>query len=470
MGQLATSRGRLLLTSAIPTRAQVSPSGLVKATRSCETAVSVRYMNGRGTARLAFLAENANFVWRGSPANGQIDELVFAKLKAMRINPSAVCDDSVFLRRAFLDTIGRLPEPAEARRFCWMLIPRSARKLVDRLMDRPEFADFWALKWADVLRNEEKTMGEKGAWVFQRWLRDQIASDAPLDQIIRQIVAGTGSTWQNPPSSFYRTNRDPMTAAETVSQVFLGVRLQCARCHNHPFDVWTQDDYYGLAAFFSNIVRKQLNNTRRDRLDLHEINGDEMIYVAGKAELIQPRTGRMLEPHFPGGAPSAGPSGEIDNSLDRLATWLTKNNRQFVRNLANRVWFHLMGRGIVEPVDDFRDSNPPSNPALLDALAAKFTAHGLRLKPLVAEIMKSQTYQLSATPLAGNAEDESNFSHAAVKLLAAETLLDGISQVLDVAEQFPRAPASLRACQLPGPMQGSAFPQVVRQARPPLDL
>ncbi len=440
-----------------PTRAQVSPSGLVKATRSCETAVSVRYMNGRGTARLAFLAENANFVWRGAPANGQIDELVFAKLKAMRINPSALCDDSVFLRRAFLDAIGRLPEPAEARAFLQDEDPAKRSKLVDRLVERPEFADFWALKWADVLRNEEKTMGEKGAWVFQRWLRDQIASDAPLDQIVRQIVAGTGSTWQNPPSSFYRTNRDPMSAAETVSQVFLGIRLQCARCHNHPFDVWTQDDYYGLAAFFSNIARKQLNNTRRDRLDLHEINGDEMIYVAGKAELIQPRTGTMLEPRYPGGGPSGCTTGEIDNALDRLASWLTKNNRQFVRNLANRVWFHLMGRGIVEPVDDFRDSNPPSNPALLDALAASFTAGGLRLKPLVAEIMKSQTYQLTATPLADNALDESNFSHAAVKLLAAETLLDGISQVLGVAEQFPRAPASLRACQLPGAMQGSAF-------------
>jgi hypothetical protein len=441
-----------------PTRAQVSSTGLVTATRSCETAVSVRYMNGRGTARLAFLQETPNFVWRGLPAAiGPIDERVFAKLKGMRINPSALCDDSVFLRRASLDAIGRLPEPAEARAFLLDANPAKRSRLIERLVERPEFADFWALKWADVLRNEEKTMGEKGAWVFQRWLRDQIAGDAPLDEIVRQIVAGVGSTWQNPPSSFYRTNRDPMTAAETVSQVFLGIRLQCARCHNHPFDNWTQGDYYGLAAFFSNISRKQLNNTRRDRLDLHEINGDEMIFIAGKAELTEPRTGTMRQPQYPGGGPSACASGEVDNAIDRLATWLTKNNRQFARNLANRVWFHLMGRGIVEPVDDFRDSNPPSNPALLDALAASFVAHGLRLKPLVAEIMKSHTYQLSATPLPENAEDESNFSHAAVRLLPAETLLDGISQVLGVPEQFPRAPGSVRAAQLPGAMQGSAF-------------
>jgi Protein of unknown function (DUF1549)/Protein of unknown function (DUF1553) len=440
-----------------PTRAEVSSAGLVKVTRNCETAVSVRYMNGRGTARLAFLADAPEFVWRGPPANGPIDDRVFAKLKAMRLNPSGLCDDSVFLRRASLDAIGRLPEPAEARSFLHDRDPEKRSRLVDRLVDRPEFADFWALKWADVLRNEEKTMGEKGAWVFQRWLRDEIARDAPLGDLVRQIVAGLGSTWQNPPSSFYRTNRDPMTAAETVSQVFLGIRLQCARCHNHPFDVWTQDDYFSLAAFFSNISRKQVNNTRRDRLDLHEINGDEMIYLAGHAELVQPRSGALLQPKYPGGGPSESTSGEVDNALDRLATWLTKSNRQFSRNLANRVWFHLLGRGIVEPVDDFRDSNPPSNPALLESLAASFEAHGLRLKPLVAQIMKSQTYQLSATPLPGNADDESNFSHAAVKLLPAETLLDGISQVLGAAERFPRAPDSLRAAQLPGTVQASAF-------------
>ncbi len=440
-----------------PTRALVSPDGLVKVTRGCETAVSVRYMNGRATARLAFLPEQADFVWRGVPATGPIDELVFAKLKAMRINPSEVCDDSVFLRRAWLDAIGRLPDAGEARAFLEDRDPNKRPKLVEHLVERPEFADFWALKWADVLRNEEKTMGEKGAWVFQRWLRDEISRDVPLDGLVRRIVAGLGSTWQNPPSSFYRTNRDPMTAAETVSQVFLGVRLQCARCHNHPFDVWTQDDYFGLAAFFSNVERKQINNTRRDRLDLHEINGDEMIYVAGHAEFVQPRTGVRLQPRYPGAGTSASTSAEVDNALERLANWLTKNNRQFSQNLANRVWFHLMGRGIVEPVDDFRDSNPPSNPAVLRTLAASFEAHGLRLKPLVREIMKSHVYQLSATPSASNAADESNFSHAAVKLLPAETLLDAVSQVLDVAERFPRAPASVRAAQLPGAMQGSAF-------------
>ena len=226
--------------------------------------------------------------------------MVFAKLQALRVNPSPVCGDSVFLRRAFLDAIGRLPEPGEALLFLSDRDPGKRAKLIDRLIERPEFADCWALKWADLLRNEEKTMGEKGARVFQRWLRDEIARDAPLDEMARRMIGGLGSTWQNPPSSFYRTNRDPTTAAECVSQVFLGIRIQCARCHNHPFDVWTQDDYFGLAAFFSNISRKQINNVRRDNLDQHEINGDEIVYLAGKAGSIQPRTGKAsCKPKYP---------------------------------------------------------------------------------------------------------------------------------------------------------------------------
>jgi Protein of unknown function (DUF1549)/Protein of unknown function (DUF1553) len=440
-----------------PTRAEVSVDGCVHVGRPCETTIAVRYMTGRGTSRLAFLADRPGFVWCSPASRGPIDAVVFAKLKALCVNPSSVCDDSTFLRRAFLDAIGRLPDPMEARAFLESSDLEKREKLVDRLVDRPEFADFWALKWADLLRNEEKTMGEKGAWVFQRWLRDELARDVPLDSLVRRIVASLGSTWQNPPSSFHRTNRDPMTAAESVGQVFLGVRLQCARCHNHPFDVWTQDDYYGLAAFFGNIARKQPSNVRSDRLDLHEINGDEYIYLSGPAQMVQPRTGVLLKPKTLTGMAARRFDGDRENALEHLADWLTRQNHQFSRNLANRVWFHLLSRGIVDPVDDFRDSNPPSNPALLDLVTAQFEAGGMRLKPLVAWIMKSGIYQLSATPNSTNAEDQVNFSHAAVRLLPAEVLLDAVSQVLDVPEQFRHAPASLRASQLPGASGGVAF-------------
>ena len=440
-----------------PTFAAISAGGQTHARGPGETAIAVRYMNGRATSRLAFVADRPDFVWRGGEPSGTIDALVFAKLKALRINPSPVCDDSVFLRRAFLDAIGRLPEPAEARAFLESTDSAKRDKLIDRLVERPDFADFWALKWADLLRNEEKAMGEKGSWVLQRWLRDELARDVPLDAMVRKIVTGLGSTWQNPPASFHRTNRDPTAAAESVGQVFLGIRLQCARCHNHPFDVWTQDDYYGLAAFFANIARKQPSDSRKDRLDSHEIGGDETIYLSGRPQMVQPRTGVVLQPKSLNGPSTDRAAGDNENALERLADWLTRKNPQFSRNLANRVWFHLLGRGIVDPVDDFRESNPPSNPALLDAVTAQFEANDMRLKPLVGWIMKSRTYQLSATPGPTNAGDLANFSHSVVRLLSAEVLLDAISQVVAVPERFPHAPGALRAAQLPGASGGVAF-------------
>jgi hypothetical protein len=440
-----------------PASLDVTVDGLVHARRPCEATVAIRYMTARAASHLAFVADRPGFVWKGPSSTHPIDKFVFAKLRTLRINPAPLAADPVFLRRAYLDAIGRLPSVEETQAFLADSDRAKRARLIDRLVARPEFADFWALKWADLLRNEEKTMGSKGAWVFQRWLRDQIAADRPMDEVARQIVAGLGSTWRNPPASFYRTNRDPMAAAESLSQVFLGIRIQCARCHNHPFDVWTQDDYYGLAAFFANIKRKEINNERKDRLDSHEINGDEIIYTAGEATMIQPRSGKLLEPRWlPVSQTSTEPT-RGRSALDRLADRLTRHNPQFSRNIANRVWFHLFTRGLVDPVDDFRDSNPPSNPALLETISAYFDAHGMRLAPLVSWIMKSQVYQLSATPDSTNASDEANFSHASVRLLPAEVLLDAISQVLDVPEAFSNAPKSMRSTQLPGAAPGVAF-------------
>jgi hypothetical protein len=440
-----------------PAKVEVSCDGLVHAKRPCETTIAIRYMTARAASRLTFPPDRPGYVWKGPRASHPIDELTFAKLRTLRINPAPGAADPVFLRRAHLDAIGRLPSAGESRAFLADPDPDKRSKLIDRLVIRPEFADYWSLKWADLLRNEEKTMGAKGAWVFQRWLRDQIAADRPMDEVARKIVSGLGSTYRNPPASFHRTNRDPMTAAESVGQVFLGIRLQCARCHNHPFDVWTQDDYYGLAAFFANVGRKQLNNQRKDRLDSHEINGDEIIFTSGRAQIVQPRSGKVLSPRWLSETEVPGQSSSNESALDRLADRLTRQNPQFGRNLANRVWYHLFTRGIVEPVDDFRDSNPPSNPALLDAGAAYFDSHGMRLAPLVSWIMKSQTYQLSETPDPTSDLGEANFSHTAVRLLPAEVLLDAISQVLDVPEPFPNAPGSLRSTQLPGPAGGVGF-------------
>ncbi len=438
-----------------PTRASVSADGRVEVSGPGEVVVAVRYLEGRGVSRLAFLADRPDFAWDDQPGGNAIDRAVFAKLKALKIRPSEPASDAVFLRRASLDAIGLLPTPDEARAFLADRDPEKRAKLVDRLVNRPEFADFWALKWADLLRNEEKSMGLKGVWTFQRWLRDRIAADVPMDEFAREILTARGSTWQNPPASFHRTNRDPQTAAETIGQVFLGVRLQCARCHNHPFDVWTQDDYYGLAAYFANVRTREINNVRRDDLDKHEINGDILVYLDGKPRTVQPRSGRTLPPKPPGG-PAPDLKGSPD-ALDDLAAWLTRDNPQFSRNLANRVWFHLMGRGVVEPVDDFRDSNPPSNPALLDALSGEFAAGGMRLKPFVAFIMKSRTYGLGSKPNDTNADDESNFSRSTVRLLPAEVLLDGLGSALDRPQAVSGAPTGTRAVQLPGVKMGGDF-------------
>ncbi len=441
-----------------PTKVVVGSEGRVDAKQPTETAVAVRYLTGRAVSRLAFLAERPNFAWHALPEKNVLDRHVFAKLRAIKVNPSEPATDAVFLRRATLDSIGGLPTPAEVREFIDDSDPSKRETLVDRLVQRPEFADFWALKWADLLRNEEKTMGEKGVWVLQRWLRDQFAADRPLDAFTRDLITAKGSTWTNPAASFFRTNRDPQTLAETVSQVFLGVRLQCARCHNHPFDVWTQDDYYGLAAFFSNVRQKEIANVRGDDLDKHEINGDEIVYLSGAPGMVQPRTGVSLAPKPPQ-APAPALGNDLD-ARDELARWLTTENRQFARNMANRVWFHLLGRGIVEPVDDFRESNPPANPALLDALTDALISNGYRLKPLVALIMKSQTYQLGSEPNETNLDDEVNFSRASVRLLPAEVLLDAISQALGKTAGYANAPRGTRATQLPGARMGGPFLKV----------
>ena len=320
-------------------------------------------------------------------------------------------------------------------------------------MQRPEFADFWALKWADVLRNERKTMGVKGGQLFQEWLKKCIADDMPMDQFSHSLVTGTGSTWTNPPASFHRTNRDPTVAAESAGQVFLGVRIQCARCHNHPFDVWKMDDFYGFSAYFANVKRKEVDNKRKDKLDTHEINGDVVISVEGKAEFKQPRSGVMLPPK----PLTARSSKEAGKTLKDCAESITRDP-QFARNIANRIWSHLFGRGVVDPPDDFRDSNPPVNQALLNALVVEFEKGGRKTKPLVVAILSSEAFsRANTTPLternavAGELA-AANFAVFAPRLQSAEVLLDAVSQVLEVPESFPDTPTGARAVQsLVGP-------------------
>ena len=424
--------------SSSPEIATVDPSGFVQFATPGEVAVIAHYLDLVANVRLTHLVPVPSFEPAPVPAGNIVDSAVFAKLNAMRIAPSETCTDDEFVRRAYLDAIGVLPSPEERERF--LADPRPDRRavLVDELLERPEFDDFWTLKFADILRANSRLIQSKGANVFHRWIRQSLATRKPLDQFVRELLTAEGSTFRNPAANYYRISREPEASVETTAQLFLGVRIQCAKCHNHPFERWTQDDYYGFAAFFARVRQKPGN-----------VLDEEVIFASNRGEVRQPRTGTVMAPKALG-----GPTFEDDKTSEarreRLAEWLTApENPFFAKSLVNRVWYHLMGRGIVEPVDDFRDSNPPSNDELLDGLASDFISGGYDLRHLVRTILTSQTYALSARPNDLNGDDDRYFSRAYTKLLPAEVLLDAISTLTGASTTFAGLPEGVRATQIP---------------------
>jgi len=430
--------------------AEVNVNGMVDFNQSGEVAILCRYLEQMYPVRLTYLEPRDKFVWNNPPENNYVDKHVFAKLKMLSIAPSDVCTDQEFVRRVYLDVCGILPKPEDVRAFLDDKAGDKRAKLIDKLLDRPEFADFWTLKWSDVLRSNRKTIQLKGIHVYQTWLHDKIAANAPFDEIVRELLTASGSTFANPPANYYRIARDPQNLAETTAQLFFGVRMQCAKCHNHPFERWTQDDYYSFAAFFARVRQ------RKDRLESGDAKqqqaGAEDIYVAragdGTTEVTQPRTNKVMPPKFMGGAIATVKPGQDRREV--LAQWLTSGeNPFFAKSVVNRIWFHLSGKGIVDPVDDFRDSNPSANDELLDALAKDFAAHKFDSKHVIRTILNSRTYQLSAQTNDTNKDDNKYFSHAVTKLLPAEPLLDAICQSTDVPEKFQGLPLGTRATQLP---------------------
>jgi hypothetical protein len=425
--------------------ADVDRNGLVEFHQAGEVAILCRYLMELSTVRLTFLEPRKGFVWTNPPENNFIDKHVFAKLKMLSLPPSDLCTDQEFIRRAYLDLCGILPTPAEVQKF--LADPSSIKRarLIDDLLERPEYADFWTLKWSDVLRSSRKSVQLKGIFVFQQWLRNHVVHNTPMDAVVREIISASGSTFANPPANYYRIARDPQNLAETTVQLFCGIRMQCAKCHNHPFERWTQDDYYSTAAFFAR-VRQKPDPTEPGPTPV--VPGAEVIYSDRAGDVTQPRSGKLMAPKFMGGA-----TPEIPANKDRrivLAEWLTgPTNPFFARATVNRIWFHLLGRGIVDPVDDFRDSNPSANDELLDALAKDFVANKFDVKHLIRNIMNSRTYQLSAQANDFNKDDAKYFSHAVTKLLTAEQLLDAICTVTELPEKFPGLPLGTRATQLP---------------------
>jgi hypothetical protein len=429
----------------------VDVTGLVTKRGRGETAVLARYLDKMATCRLSFLEDVPGFVWNDPPAHNFVDTRVFEKLKTMQIAPSDLCTDDEFLRRAYLDTTGRLPTIAEAQTFHQDTSPSKRQALVDQLLDTNDFASYWSLKWCDLLRSNSKKLQSAGVHKFRRWVYETVRDDRPMDQFARDLLTASGSVYENPAANYWRASRDPQDATETTAQLFLGVRIQCAKCHNHPFERWTQDNYYGIAAAFARIGRKKTPD-----------DTEEVIFTQDAGEVTQPRTGQQMKVHLL-------LKGDVDVPADQdrravFAEWLTQpDNPFFAKSLVNRIWGHLMGRGLVEPVDDFRESNPPSNAPLLDDLAKQFVEHGYSQKWAIRTIMNSRVYQLSSRTNDFNKNDELYNSHASTRLLAAEQLLDAICAVTDVNETFKDAPAGTRATELPEPPTDNYFLKIFGQ-------
>lgn len=434
-----------VFTSSDPAIASVNPNGLVEFSQSGEVAILCRYLEELVPVRLMYLEPKVGFKWSNPPEVNYVDKHTFAKLKMLNIQPSELCSDQEFVRRAYLDVCGVLPTPDDVTKFLASKDANKRGKLIDELLERPEYADFWTLKWSDVFRSTRKTIQVKGTHVFQKWMRNHIDKNTGFDQIVYEVITSGGSTFANPAANYYRVSRDPTTLAETTAQLFFGIRMQCAKCHNHPFERWTQDDYYSTAAFFNRV---KYRTDPIDGGDAKKKDGAEYVYVDRAGELTQPRTGKVMAPKFLGGkVPDIAPG---KDRREALGKWMASADNPFVpKSTVNRIWFHLMGRGIVDPVDDFRDSNPSANDDLLDALAKDFVKNKFDTKHLIRTIMNSRTYQLSAMTNDFNKDDNKYFSHAVTKLLTAEQLFDALCQVTEVPEKFAGHPLGTRSVQLP---------------------
>jgi Protein of unknown function (DUF1553)/Protein of unknown function (DUF1549) len=431
--------------------------GVLRAEGFGEAVVVVNYLRQPAVARVT-VPQPLPSPFPNVPANNRIDELVFARLKALGIPPSELSTDAEFLRRVYLDTIGSLPTPDEARGFLADKDPQKRSKLIDRLLERREFADFWALKWGDLLRIKSEypvNVWPKAVHVYYRWLRESLARNTPYDQLVRELLTAGGSNFRVPPANFFRAmpGRNPQSFAETTALVFMGARVNCAHCHGHPTETWTRDDNLGLAAYFSKVTFKATQEWK-----------EEIVYFHPDAGLWHPKAKQLVKPK-----PLAGAPLELkreDDPRESFAAWLTApENPWFATNVVNRVWYWLLGRGIVHAPDDLRPTNPPENPELLEHLRKELVDHKFDLKHIYRLVLNSRVYQLSSTSTPLNEKDVAHFSHYHVKRLTAEQMLDGICQVTGSQESFTswipvpvlRMPQTERAIQLPDSDIDSAF-------------
>jgi hypothetical protein len=430
--------------------APATPEGLVTAKRRGATAVMLRY-SGLATVTLVSVPFANNPVsFKGWKAEGFVDRAVENRWRDMGLAPSGVCSDTEFLRRASLDIIGTLPTADEVRAFLSDRSPDKRARLINRLLDRPEYADYQALKWSDLLRNNRTVLGARSMWALNGWIRQAMASNMPFDRFARELLTARGLASESGPANYYRVATTPQDLTETTAQLFLGVRLQCAKCHHHPFEKWSQQDYYQFAAYFARVgVRPAADGAN-----------EPAVRLLPAGEVTHPKTGAAMQPTplAIDNGPKLASLGPAADRREALAEWLTsRDNLLFAKVVVNRYWGALMGRGIVDPVDDMRVTNPPSNPELLDGLARDFIAHGYDIRRLVRTICTSQVYQLSAHATASNRQDEVFFSHFRSRRLSAEVMLDAVSAATGVPERFADLPPGTRAIQLPDSSVASPF-------------
>lgn len=419
---------------------KVSASGKATALSRGEAFITARYEGLATGVQVLAIPKNLQFTWPAVAENNYIDTHVNAKLRKLRIAPSDLCDDPTFLRRVYLDITGTLPSPDQVRTFLADTSGGKRDAVIDDLLGRKEFVDLWVMKWAELLQirsaDQQVQMSTKSALQYFDWLEGEITQNVPVDVMVKKLLTATGPSFEEPAANFYKIERDTLKLSENVAQAFMGVRVQCTQCHNHPFDRWTMNDYFGFAAFFAQVGRKAGEDPR-----------ETIVFNSGGGAVKHPVTGKDMAPKFLGGAQP-----EIAKGADRrqvLAEWLTApENPYFSRNLANIIWAQFFGKGIIDPVDDVRVSNPATNPELLDKLASQLTAYRYDFKKLVRDICTSRTYQLSAVPNATNAGDEANFAKAGVRRIRAEVLLDALGSVTGSAEKLRGLPQGGRAIEI----------------------
>lgn len=416
--------------------AKIDGDGAVTAGERGEAFVMARFYTFTIGVPFITLPKDLQFVWPNAPENNYVDTFVNAKLKKLRIEPSGLCTDEVFIRRVYLDVIGMLPTPDEYARFMVSKVANKRELLVDELVDRKEFAELWVLKWAELLQiRSSNQVSYKAMLLYYGWLQEKIAKNVPTDEWVKELLGANGGTFKNPATNYYQLETDILKVTENVAQVFMGMRIQCAQCHNHPFDRWTMSDYYGFAAFFSQIGRKGTDDPR-----------ELVVFNSGGGEVAHAVTKQTMKPKFLGGVE---PDVVGKDRRMILANWLASpENPYFAKNLSNVVWNHFFGRGIIDEVDDVRISNPASNQELLDELGKRFTGYKYDFKKLVKDICTSQAYQRNTTPTPTNASDVKNFARGPIRRIRAETMLDIITQVTDTKNKFQGLPQGARAVQI----------------------